>query len=290
MKKMIGIILFIPLFMGCNKQKIESLQVRNDSLIQQGELKESSINDFLAALNEIQDNLNTIKLKENIISEQYEGNMEMKKDAKEQINSDISAIYSLLTDTRSKLNDAQDKLGKSGFRIKEFEKMVNNLNLQLTQKDSSLLAMKTELENMNIRIASLNNDVTELTQWNSEKESIIASQVEVIDNKNLELNTAFYAVGTKKELKEENIITSSGGFIGLGKAEKLNQTFDEKLFTRIDIRNVTEIPLPGKKQQIVTPHDTTSYKINSESDPVILQIVDKEKFWKSSKYLVVINN
>lgn len=290
MKKMIGIILFIPLFMGCNKQKIESLQVRNDSLIQQGELRESSINEFLVALNEIQDNLNTIKLKENIISEQYDGNMEMKKDAKEQINSDISAIYSLLTDTRSKLNDAKDKLGKSGFRIKEFEKMVDNLNLQLVQKDSSLLAMRTELENMNIQIASLNNDVTELAQWNSEKEVIIANQVEIIDNKNLELNTAYIAIGTKKELKEEKIITATGGFIGIGKAEKLNQALDEKLFTRVDIRNVTQITLPGKKQQIVTPHDTTSYTINEESDPRILQIVDKDKFWKSSKYLVVINN
>jgi hypothetical protein len=131
MKKIIGIILFIPLFMGCNKQKIETLQVRNDSLIQQGELKEGSINEFLATLNEIQDNLNTIKLKENMISEHYDSNMEMKKDAKEQINSDISAIYSLLTDTRVKLDDAKDRLGKSGFRIKEFEKMVDNLNLQM---------------------------------------------------------------------------------------------------------------------------------------------------------------
>lgn len=290
MKKIIGIMLLIPIMMGCNKQKILTLESQNDSLVQQGILKEQSINDFLVTLNSIQENLNAIKTRENLITENYDATSELKKDAREQINNDISAIYALLVDTRAKLDEAKKKLGKSGFKIQEFETMVSNLTRQIEQKDSSLVALQLELENMNLQIASLNKNVTDLKLWNDEKEEIIASQVQLIDNKDEELNTAFYAIGTKKELKEENIITTDGGFIGIGKAEKLNQGFDEKLFTRIDIRQVTQIQLPGKKQHIVTPHDTASYKIREESDRRILQIVDKDKFWKSSKYLVVINN
>lgn len=290
MKKIIGIMLLIPIMMGCNKQKILTLESQNDSLVQQGILKEQSINDFLVTLNSVQENLNAIKTRENLITENYHATSELKKDAREQINNDISAIYALLVDTRAKLDEAKKKLGKSGFKIQEFETMVSNLTRQIEQKDSSLVALQLELENMNLQIASLNKNVTDLKLWNDEKEEIIASQVQLIDNKDEELNTAFYAIGTKKELKEENIITTDGGFIGIGKAEKLNQGFDEKLFTRIDIRQVTQIQLPGKKQHIVTPHDTASYKIREESDRRILQIVDKDKFWKSSKYLVVINN
>lgn len=290
MKKIIGIMLLIPLMMGCNKQKIVTLESQNDSLVQQGILKEQSINDFLVTLNSIQENLNEIKTRENLITENYGAASELKKEAKERINNDISAIYSILVDTRAKLDDAKKKLGKSSFKIKEFETMVTGLTRQIEQKDSSLIALRSELDNMNLQIASLNKNVTDLKLWNDEKEEIIASQVQLIDNKDEELNTAFYAIGTKRELKEENIITTDGGFIGIGKAEKLNQGFDEKLFTRIDIRQVTQIQLPGKKQHIVTPHDTASYKIREESDQRILQIVDKDKFWKSSKYLVVINN
>ena len=168
--------------------------------------------------------------------------------------------------------------------------MVANLTLQIQQKDSSLVALRTEVEAMNIQIASLTRDVGDLEQMNVEKENIIATQVETIDNKDLQLNTAFYALGTKKELKEENIITDAGGFIGIGKAEKLNQGVDEKLFTRIDLRQVTQIPLPGKKQEVITTHDASSYNISWETDHNVLNITDKEKFWKSSKYLVVINN
>jgi DNA repair exonuclease SbcCD ATPase subunit len=290
MKKIIGIMLLIPLFMGCNQQKVETLAARNDSLIQQENLKVESINDFLATLNGIQENLNAIKEKENIITKNYDANVEMKKGARERITDDISAIYSLLTDTRAKLDEARNKLGKSSYKLKEFETMVANMTLQIQQKDSSLVALRTQVEAMNTQIASLTRDVGDLEQMNVEKENIIASQVETIDNKDLQLNTAFYALGTKKELKEENIITGAGGFIGIGKAEKLNQGVDEKLFTRIDLRQVSQISLPGKKPEIITTHDASSYNISWETDHNVLNITDKEKFWKSSKYLVVINN
>ena len=290
MKKIFGILLLIPLVMGCNKQKIVTLEFQNDSLVQQSILKEQSIHDFLVTLNSIQENLNAIKASENHISLKFDANTELKKEARERINDDISVIYNLLGDTRSKLEDAKKKLGTSSFKINEFEIMVINLTRQIEQKDSSLVALRSEIGHMNLQIVSLNKTVIDLTQWNEEKEDIIVNQVQIIDNKDQELNTAYVAIGTKKELKEEKIITTVGGFIGIGKAEKLNQGIDDKLFTRIDTRQVTQIPLLGKKQQIVTPHDTASYEIREESDQRILQIVDKDKFWKSSKYLVVINN
>ncbi|MEZ5199731.1 MAG: hypothetical protein R2764_26110 [Bacteroidales bacterium] len=106
--------------------------------------------------------------------------------------------------------------------------------------------------------------------------------------KNIELSTAYYAVGTKKNLKENNIITSEGGFIGIGKNKKLKSDFNESFFTRVDTRNTTQISIPGKKAQVVTTHPTESYKIMGEGDDQILEILDANEFWKSSKYLVVI--
>ncbi|MBM3436784.1 MAG: hypothetical protein FJY07_11270 [Bacteroidetes bacterium] len=290
MKKTLVLLLLIPLFFGCNKQKIEQLEARNDSLMQQTNLKDESINEFLASFNEIQENLDSIKAKEMIITEKAETKTELQKKAKDQINEDINTIYSLMVDTRSKLDDVKKKLGKANFQVKELEKMVENFTKQLELKDGEIAVLRTELENMNIQITSLTKDVGDLQQLNVEKEAVIADQQEMINQKTLEVNTAYYAIGTKKELKENNIITAEGGFIGIGKNKKLKGDFNDKLFTKIDIRQVTQIPLPGKKSQIVTTHSINSYKINGEDDNRILEIVNKEEFWKSSKYLVIISD
>jgi chromosome segregation ATPase len=290
MKKIILILLVIPLFIGCNKQKIKQLEARNDSLSQQTNLKDESINEFLAAFNDIQENLDSIKSKEMIITEKTDSKTELQKKAKDQINEDIGSIYNLLTDTRNKLDDVKKKLGKANFQVKELEKMVDNFTKQLEQKDGEIASLRTELENMNIQITSLTKDVGDLKQLNEDKEVVISDQKEMIDQKTLELNTAYYAIGTKKELKENNIITAEGGFIGLGKNKKLKGDFNDKLFTKIDIRQVTQIPLPGKKSQIVTSHAASSYKIDGEDDHRILEIINKDEFWKSSKYLVVISD
>ncbi|MFU8845107.1 MAG: hypothetical protein ACNA7V_14995, partial [Bacteroidales bacterium] len=70
--------------------------------------------------------------------------------------------------------------------------------------------------------------------------------------------------------------------------KQLQPDFDENLFTRIDIREVTKIEIPGKKVEIVTTHPSESYGISGEGDDRILTISNYGEFWKSSKYLVVV--
>jgi myosin heavy subunit len=288
MKKYLIVLLVIPFLISCNKQKIKQLELKSDSLSQQANLKDESINEFIKAFNDIQDNLDSIKRKEMIITEQTELKTELQKKAKDQINEDVNTIYQLLLDTRSKLDDVRKKLGKSNFKVEELEKMVNHLTKQLEEKDLEIAELKSELEKMNIEITALTKDVGSLKQLNQEKEGVIKEQEGVIDEKTTELNTAFYAVGTKKDLKDNNIITAEGGFIGIGKNKKLKQDFNEDFFKKIDIRQTTQIPIPGKKPKIVTNHPTESYKINGEGESAVLEITNVNAFWKSSKYLVVI--
>jgi DNA repair exonuclease SbcCD ATPase subunit len=290
MKKIFVIAMLIPLFIGCNKQKIQQLEARNDSLMQQTNLKDESINEFLAAFNDIQENLDSIKSKEMIITEKTESKTELQKKAKDQINEDINSIYSLMLDTRNKLDDVKKKLGKSNFQVKELEKMVENFTAQLEQKDGEIAVLRTQLEDMNIQITSLTKNVGDLEQMNVEKEAVIADQKQMIDQKTIEANTAYYVIGTRKELKDNNIITSEGGFIGIGKNKKLKGDFSEQLFTKIDIRQVVQIPLSGKKSQIVTTHNSNSFKISGENGNRVLEILNKDEFWKTSKYLVIIND
>jgi len=288
MKKYFIVLLLVPFFISCNKEKIKQLEMKSDSLTQQANLKDESINEFIKSFNDIQDNLDSIKRKEMIITEKTDMKTELQKKAKDQINEDVNTIYQLLLDTRSKLDDVRKKLGKANFQVQELEKMVNHLTKQLEEKDQEIADLKAELEKMNIEITALTKDVGNLKQMNQEKEAVIKEKEGEILDKTTELNTAYYAVGNKKELKENNIITAEGGFIGIGKNKKLKQDFNEKFFTAIDIRKTTRIPIPGKKPKIVTNHPTDSYKISGEGDNAVLEITNYNAFWKSSKYLVVI--
>jgi hypothetical protein len=289
MKRYFVLFLIIPFLFSCNKKKIEQLETRSDSLLQQANLKDESINEFLRAFNDIQENLDSIKTKEMIITENTEGQTELKPTAKDQINQDINAIYLLLTDTKTKLDDVRKKLGKANYQVQELEKMVAHLTKQIQEKDAEIESLRLELEKMNIKVTALTADVDKYKQITTEQEGVIKEKEGTIVEKDTELNTAYFAKGTKKELKDNNIITAEGGFVGIGKNKKLKSDFNEKFFTKIDIRETSQIPIPGKKEpKVVTTHPAESWKITGEGDARILEILNRNEFWKASKYLVII--
>ncbi|HNV95212.1 MAG TPA: hypothetical protein PKG63_01960, partial [Bacteroidales bacterium] len=116
-----------------------------------------------------------------------------------------------------------------------------------------------------------------------------AKKMDVIAQKTEELNTAFYVIGSKKELMENKIITKEGGFVGIGKIEKLREDFNKDYFTKIDITSLNEISINASKAKIITSHPNGSYKIEMNGKKVDkITIIDKKTFWSVSKYLVIV--
>ena len=83
---------------GCNRKEIARLKAKNDSLMMAGSSKDANLVEFVDAFNSIQSNLDSIKQKEKIIDKTAKGGFS-KGDRKEQIQSDINYIYSLLQKT-----------------------------------------------------------------------------------------------------------------------------------------------------------------------------------------------
>ena len=97
--------------------------------------------------------------------------------------------------------------------------------------------------------------------------------------------------GTSDDLMERNIIEKEGGFIGLGKVERLNSQINIHTLNVLDIREVSSFPLNSKNVELVTEHPQDSYEIvkNEEENKVDkLVIVDPERFWESTKVLVML--
>ena len=100
------------------------------------------------------------------------------------------------------------------------------------------------------------------------------------------LNTVYYIVGAEKALRDSGIV-SKQGFIG--RTLTVGDTGDHDLFIRADARTLTEILVEQKKATVVTPHPADSYELITNADKVVYKLVitDPERFWSSSKVLVV---
>lgn len=262
-------------------QEYKRLLLERDSLAGLVSTDVAQINQFISDMNDIQENLNRIKEAENIVTVNS-SNPEQALSAKERINEDMQLIYDLLQQNKKTIEDLKRKLKKSNSRIAELEKMLAFLEQQINAKDAEIAELRTRLEQMSIKVEILTANIDSLNRESAYKQEVISQKTE-------ELNTAFYVIGSKKELTQNQIITKEGGFVGIGKIEKLRDDFNKDYFTKVDITQVSEIPISANKAKILTSHPTASYRIeqnNKSVDKIV--IIDKKSFWSVSKYLVIL--
>jgi chromosome segregation ATPase len=283
MKKLILIALLIPVLFGCNnkKKEYEALRTRYDSLLTIGFTKDTAIIGYLESFNSIQANLDSIKMAEMIISRSTQNGAELQTDQKDQINRDINMIFEKLQENKKTIADLRAKMRKSNSKVTVLEEMIDRMTRQIEEKDVEIAQLRDQLERMNIQIEILSSSVQNLEVEGSAKSQTISEQTEA-------LNTAYYVIGTKKELREQNIITMEGGFVGIGRNKKVKEDFNQDYFTRVDITKLKSIPVLRKKADIITTHPSQSYKIFGEKAVDSIVISNQKEFWSASKYLVIV--
>lgn len=296
MKKLM-LLMLIPamlLTVSCNKMKEENarLKSKNDSLLALGYQKDTTVMEFVRAFNEIQSNLDSIKMKENIIGQNTKGGTEVQASAREQITGDINAIYEMLQKNRNMVASLRKKLNSSTVKNKELEKMIENLNQSIIEKDAQIAELKDQLGKLNIKVADLGNQVTTLNTNLDNLGADNKAKQQALDEKTAVLNTGYYIIGTSRELMDKKIIDKTGGFIGIGRTKTLTPEFDKSNFTKIDITTLTEIAINKKKAVLLLTHPSGSYKFESADKKSVdkLVILNYNDFWNKSKYLVIIAN
>ena len=281
MKKYL-LLLLIPVFIACGreaKQKAEELQSKTDSLMSQTMQKDEAINEFIRSINDIQGTLDTIKQKENIINLTTDRGGELKLSAKDQIKNDIQTIYSLMLKNKESMAALSRKLKNSNMKVDELNKMVERLNKDLAEKSAQIEDLRNKLSKLNASFEMANLKIDTLSRTVKDQDSKINNQTQTIAEQEEALNTAYYVIGTNKELKKSGIIKSG----------EVLSDFNKDLFTKIDVRKITEISILSKKAKILSSHPTNSYKFSGDKKVIqALQILDYKSFWSNSKYLVIV--
>jgi hypothetical protein len=287
MTKTLLLILFTVAFtlFSCRRDSETVYRERSDSLNHLLQQRDSSVNALLLAFSQIEKNLDSVAGKQNLISLSMNARKgDVGPGLSERINAQIGAINALMEQNAAQMKELDKKLKGSNLRIGEFNRMIARLNKEVQGKNTELQQLNMELGRMNEKILQLQITLDTLGMGNERQADQIAAQT-------ASLRTAYYLVGKIADLKEMKVIDKNGGVLGMGKSAQLNPDFDPAKFTKIDYTQVLSIPVFSAKAKIVTSHPGESYELDKEGNEYTnLRIIQPEKFWSASKFLVIISN
>jgi len=286
--KLIDVLTFLclfPLLISCGineRHENHKLKKEIQQLKLESQEKDSAIGQFFGILNEIENNLSVIKQKQQVISKSATEQNEIRKSVRDQIDEDIQTINFLMDLSREKIASFSSQLQRSTLKISSLEQLIKQLNEKLDKKDQEINELKQQLIKLNFSIETLNARIDTLVDEKIKLNLKLAEQED-------ELNTAWYAIGTRKELVDNKVIDRTGGLLGIGKSSKLKPEFNRNYFIKVNIQSCFKINLYVKKAKLITPHPEKSYQLVRDANNRIsyLTITNPEEFWSASKFLVI---
>ena len=261
---------------GMKNANEDALNQTIDSLSRVSVQKDNEISDMLETLNTIEAGFKAINEAQGRVTVDKAGEGASQT---ERIKENMQFIQQKLSENRDLINKLQIRVKESSINSEQLKKTIENLTNELEAKVKELAELRQQLEAKDIHIAeldeqvsTLSEDVSSLKQENEKKETTITTQ-------DKELNTAWYVFGTKKELKEQNI---------LQRGEVLQGNFNKNYFTKIDIRIDKEIKLMSRDAKLLTNHPSGSYTLQRDANKqYVLRVTDPQRCWSTSKYLVI---
>lgn len=265
---------------GCNNGKNDSAAqntAQADSLNGIIAQKDSEINDLMGTLNEIEEGFQQISEAEHRVSLAKDGEGVNKK---QKLKEDIQFIADRMKQNRELIAKLQKQLANGTLKGAQLQKTIEGLQKQLEEKDAQLQTLREELDKKDIHIAALDETVNNLNTKTNRLTAESNQKTETINAQDKQIHTAWYVFGTKKELKEQSIIQDGKVMTG---------NFNKNYFTKVDIRNLSEIKLYSKSAKLLTTHPSSSYSLVRDANKLYtLRITNSQIFWSTSKYLVVL--
>lgn len=264
------------------EQQAQADMSSRDSLLSVIAQKDNELNDMMTTLNDIQEGFRQIN--------EAEGRVNLSKgqpetSQREEIMENLAFIQRTMQLNRELIARLQQQLKtntSASSKLKAtLEATIEGLNSELEAKNKQIADLTAELEQKNLYIAkqgeqitALNQNVNDLTAQNEAKSRTMAVQ-------DKELHTGWYVFGTKRELKEQNILQR-------GDVLRSDQ-FNKDYFTRVDIRVDKVIKLYSKSAKLLTNHPAGSYSLDRDSQgQYTLRITNPQEFWRASRYLVIV--
>lgn len=280
MKKLFLASLCLAALVGCqdNKSKVDgAVTAERDSLNKVIAQKDNEINDIMSTFNQIEEGLREIGQAEGRISVARDGEGASRT---QRIAENMQFIQQTMQQNRELIDKLRMQLRESSINGEQLKKTIESLAQQLEEKDKELQQLRAELDAKDIHIMDLDEKIANLNTNVSNLSSESARKTETINAQDKQLHSAWFVFGTKKELKQQQILKD-------GKV--LQGNFNKEYFTKVDIRVDKEIKLYSRSAKMLTSHPSSSYTLQRDANKqYVLRITDPQLFWSTSKYLVIL--
>jgi len=281
-------VLCMLLITGCNNDKEElqkqlaDAQNARTSLQQDITDRDAYYEQVMKSVNEVYTDLEKARIKEGELKKkgaELEGPAQYTNaQSRDRLIQNINEIGSSLQENRKKIAALQVRMKDFKGQIAGLNSLIENLKTSIQEREQSITQLQAKVEGLQATMA--------------EKTKVIEDRDMMISDQQRTLNTAFYIVGTRDELKKKGIISDEGGFLWglLGSTTVMNTSADPSEFTPIDKTKDQTIKVDGRIAEILPRRNTDLFAATQKEDNLSeLTITSPGRFWQEH-YLVIVKD
>ena len=275
------------------KKDLEKAQAENKSLTEEKARAQKELSAAGAAtaemqttLDEVQKGLEELRVKElkaikTSIGVAQEGKTTGAQ--RDELKAEIDEIRKAVKANLAKLATLQKSLKASDAKVTSLERLVGELKKQLEEKEVTIAALEEKTQ-------TLTKTAEELRGTVKEKEAVVQEKEAAIADREAQIATAYILIAPQGALKKAGLVEKKGAVLGLGGNWRRTGEFDETLFKKVDTRTATsfDVGAAPDKARVLSDHPKDSYTLAAAGPKAsTLTVTDPARFWKGSKYLVV---
>lgn len=250
-------------------------QTERDSVMTMNDQQRQVLDDLTATLVEISSSMDSIAVAEDML----QAANEVPVLTKQQMVSNLSAFKETLASNKTRMEELEKKLSGRNDGLEKLGNILKHLNREIDAKAARINDLLEKLQDANFSIEMLRAEMSGMSNIIGSQLAEIDAQRKAMQSQDAALHTAYYVIGTKKELKDKGLLASR---------KKVNYgSVEEKLFIKIDIRETKQFEIPGKKAKVLTDMPEDAYSIQSNGDNSVLTITNVDRFWGISNFLIV---
>lgn len=237
----------------------------------------------IEAIAEIQDSLNALSLDEGgtpLSPGGVDAERRMGGPNSQESLDRIAMLRSSIEKNKERIRILESDLRERGVKVNSLERLIANLKRSVSDKEQ-LVAM------LSGRVEELETEVGGLTVAVAQKSDTLRTRDVQLEESRRDNATVYYAIGSRKELKEAGVITSSGGVLGVGKTVLPAAIPNPTAFTPIDTDQQDVIVFRAEKARVISAQPASSYQLVTTGATTELRILSPIDFRKVKEVVIV---
>lgn len=225
---------------------------------------------------EIQDSLTALPLGNGpatLIASRAHAEQGMTDPDRQQALDRIAQVNATIARAKVRIHELEARLHHDGVKTAGLQKLVANLKADVVTKEQVVAQLTEQVNTLQTRVAGLQTTV-------QQKQDSLSVTTESLADRQHELGTVYYVIGSKQELTRSGVIVARGGVLGLGKTVQLSGRFNENVAQPLDTDQQTMIAAPAAHVRVLSAQPASSYQVLSAGDHAELRILDAREFRK----------